>query len=230
MAFANKFGNLIRHAVSINSPSMYQALRCMSSSKIFVGGIPFATDEQGLRAAFTDFGEIIEARVIMDRDTGRSRGFGFVSFTSSEEASAAISGMDGKDLQGRFIRVNYATDRRIGGGYSGGGYVGGGGYGGGGGGGGGYGGGGGGGYGGGGYGGGPGGRSGGYGGGGGDGGGYNNFSSDFNSNTSDGFNGGSGDHYGRQTAPGGNGGIDSAAGESGDFGSASPDDSSDRKI
>ncbi|WOL14461.1 glycine-rich RNA-binding protein 10-like [Canna indica] len=140
MAFANRIGNILKKAAT-SSPSLYQAIRCMSSSKVFVGGISYGTDDQGLREAFTSYGEVVEARVIMDRDTGRSRGFGFVTFTSAEEASAAISGMDGKDLHGRMVRVNYATDRTGGfrGGYGGGG---GGGYGGGGGGGSGYGGGG----------------------------------------------------------------------------------------
>ncbi|XP_058074819.1 glycine-rich RNA-binding protein 2-like isoform X1 [Magnolia sinica] len=144
MAFTCKIGNILKRTVSnhiksdlsASSPSMYQAIRCMSSSKLFVGGLSYSTDDQSLREAFTGYGEVIEARVIMDRETGRSRGFGFVSFTSGEEASAAITGMDGKDLHGRMVRVNYATERTggfRGGGYGGGGgdYGGGGGYGGG---------------------------------------------------------------------------------------------------
>lgn len=143
MAFTSKFGNLLRQTVtghfkselSASSPSIYQATRWMSSSKLFIGGLSYNTDDQSLREAFTSYGEVIEARVIMDRETGRSRGFGFVSFTSSEEASAALTGMDGKDLHGRMVRVNYAADRsggfRGGGGSYGGGSYGGGGYGGG---------------------------------------------------------------------------------------------------
>lgn len=84
-------------------------------------------DDQSLRESFTEYGEVIEARIIHDRETGRSRGFGFVSFTSNEEAAAAIAAMDGKDLHGRPVHVNYATERTGGfrsggGGYGGGGY------------------------------------------------------------------------------------------------------------
>lgn len=84
-------------------------------------------DDQSLRESFTEYGEVIEARIIHDRETGRSRGFGFVSFTSNEEAASAITGMDGKDLHGRLVHVNYATERTGGfrsggGGYGGGGY------------------------------------------------------------------------------------------------------------
>ncbi len=140
------------------------------SNKLFVGGLAWATSDDSLRAAFESFGDVAEAKVILDRDTGRSRGFGFVTFSDSEAAQSAIAAMDGAELDGRSIRVNEAQDRRGGGGGGrggrGGGRGGGGGYGGGGGGRGGYGGGGGGGRGGGGgYGGGGGG--GGYGGGGG---------------------------------------------------------------
>ncbi|CAL9160876.1 unnamed protein product [Musa hybrid cultivar] len=142
MAFANRIGNLLKNSVTL-SPSLNQAIRCMSSSKVFVGGLSYGTDDYSLREAFTNYGEVVEgnswmfssaARVIMDRETGRSRGFGFVTFTSSEEASAAISGMDGKDLHGRIVRVNYAMERSGGfrGGYGGGGFGSGGGYGGGG--------------------------------------------------------------------------------------------------
>ncbi|THU71606.1 hypothetical protein C4D60_Mb04t03230 [Musa balbisiana] len=68
------------------------------NTRVFIGGLSYGTDDQSLREAFTNYGEVVEARVIMDRETGRSRGFGFVDFTSNEDASAAISGMDGKDV------------------------------------------------------------------------------------------------------------------------------------
>ncbi|WVZ90312.1 hypothetical protein U9M48_036622, partial [Paspalum notatum var. saurae] len=137
MALANKLGGLLKKATSAN-PSIYQAIRCMSSSKLFVGGLSYGTDDHSLRDAFANYGQVIEARVIIDRESGRSRGFGFVTYTSSEEASAAITAMDGHDLHGRNIRVNHANERTGGfrgsggGGYGGGGYGGGaGGYGGG---------------------------------------------------------------------------------------------------
>ncbi|CAL4899167.1 unnamed protein product [Urochloa decumbens] len=130
MALANKLGGLLKKATSSN-PSIYQATRCMSS-KLFVGGLSYSTDEQSLRDEFSSYGQVIEARVIVDRESGRSRGFGFVTYTSSEEASAAITAMDGKDLHGRNIRVNHATERTGGFRGSGGFGGGGGGYGGGG--------------------------------------------------------------------------------------------------
>lgn len=131
------------------------------SKKLFVGGLSWGTDDEGLRQAFAKFGQISEAKVITDRETGRSRGFGFITFASDSDAQSAMSEMDGKELDGRTIKVNEAQERppRSGGGGGGGG----GGYGGGGGGRGGYGGGGGGGYGGGGGRGGYGGGRGGYG-------------------------------------------------------------------
>ncbi|KAF3654240.1 Glycine-rich RNA-binding protein 3, mitochondrial [Capsicum annuum] len=132
MAFLNKIGNILKHSVgkntnlelSASNASLFQAIRSMSSSKIFVGGLSYGTDESSLREAFSQYGEVIEARVILDRDTGRSRGFGFISFPSSEEATSAMQAMDGQDLHGRRIRVNYATEKRrdgFGGGYGGGG-------------------------------------------------------------------------------------------------------------
>uniref|UniRef100_A0A2N9HFN1 RRM domain-containing protein n=1 Tax=Fagus sylvatica TaxID=28930 RepID=A0A2N9HFN1_FAGSY len=122
MAFLSKVGNLLRQTGSkqISSEfcapklSIYQAIRCMSSmssSKLFIGGISYGTDEQSLREAFAKYGDVVEARIIVDRETGRSRGFGFVTYTSSEEASSAIQALDGQDLHGRRVRVNYATDR-----------------------------------------------------------------------------------------------------------------------
>uniref|UniRef100_A0A1J3F184 Glycine-rich RNA-binding protein 3, mitochondrial n=1 Tax=Noccaea caerulescens TaxID=107243 RepID=A0A1J3F184_NOCCA len=167
MAFLGKFGNILKQTTSkqlnaqgsLSSPSLFQAIRSMSSSKIFIGGMEYGMNEDSLRQAFSKYGEVVETRVILDRETGRSRGFGFVTFSSTEAASSAIQALDGQDLHGRIVKVNYAHDRTSGGGYGGGGYGGGGGgYGGGGGG-----------YGGGGYGGNPGGyggNGGGYGGGG----------------------------------------------------------------
>ncbi|KAJ6340027.1 hypothetical protein OIU77_007885, partial [Salix suchowensis] len=119
MAFLTKVGNMFRQTanrqitseISVSGPSIYQALRYMSSSKLFVGGISFQTDDNGLKEAFDKYGNVVEARIIMDLETGRSRGFGFITYTSSEEASSAIQAMDGQDLHGRRVRVNYATER-----------------------------------------------------------------------------------------------------------------------
>ncbi len=93
--------------------------------KLFVGGLSWNTTDDGLRQAFERFGEVTEAKVITDRDTGRSRGFGFVSFSDDQAASAAINEMNGTDLDGRTIKVNEAEDKGFrsggGGGRSGGG-------------------------------------------------------------------------------------------------------------
>ncbi|KAJ9129017.1 hypothetical protein P3X46_006471 [Hevea brasiliensis] len=114
MAFCNKFGSLVRQSVSQNGQvqmaSMLNSIRCMSSNKLFVGGLSYGTDDRSLKDAFSGFGEVISARVITDRDSGRSRGFGFVDFSNDESASAALSAMDGQELQGRSIRVSYAQD------------------------------------------------------------------------------------------------------------------------
>lgn len=103
------------------------------SKKLFVGGLSWGTDDQSLRAAFEKFGVVEDATVIADRDTGRSRGFGFVTFLDDSAAEAAISGMNGASLDGRTLNVNEAQERspRGGGGGGGGGYGGGGGGGGG---------------------------------------------------------------------------------------------------
>lgn len=81
------------------------------SKKIFVGGISFSTTEASLRDACTQYGEITDAVIITDRDTGRSRGFGFVTFSSEEAAAAAIQGLNNTDLDGRTIRVDSANER-----------------------------------------------------------------------------------------------------------------------
>ena len=85
------------------------------SKKIFVGGLAWATNSDSLHAAFSSFGEISEAVVITDRDTGRSRGFGFVTFNDEESAQKALE-LNGSELDGRTIRVDMATEKRGGGG------------------------------------------------------------------------------------------------------------------
>ena len=78
---------------------------------IYVGNLPFQSTEDELQVAFTEYGEVSTARVITDRMTGRSRGFGFVEMPSNDEAEAAIKGMNGKDMGGRQLTVNEAKPR-----------------------------------------------------------------------------------------------------------------------
>ena len=78
---------------------------------IYVGNLSFDTSERELEAAFAVYGAVSSARVATDRDTGRSRGFGFVEMASQAEAEAAIAGLNGTDLQGRTLTVNEARPR-----------------------------------------------------------------------------------------------------------------------
>jgi cold-inducible RNA-binding protein len=89
--------------------------------KLFIGSLAWATDSAGLQAAFERFGDIEEATVISDRESGRSRGFGFVTFTEEGPAQQAISEMNGSDLDGRPIVVNEAKEQAPRGGGGGGG-------------------------------------------------------------------------------------------------------------
>jgi len=79
---------------------------------LFVGSLSWDTTDQTLRDAFTRFGEVVEAKVITERDSGRSRGFGFVTFTDDEAGRNAISEMNGTELDGRTIRVDEASERK----------------------------------------------------------------------------------------------------------------------
>ncbi|GAB0202358.1 RNA-binding protein 3 [Grus americana] len=90
--------------------------------KLFVGGLNFDTDEQGLEQHFSSFGPIAEVVVVKDRETQRSRGFGFVTFTNPEHATDAMRAMNGESLDGRQIRVDHAgkSPRGARGGYGGG--------------------------------------------------------------------------------------------------------------
>ena len=80
-------------------------------SKLFVGGLSADTTEADLRRSFATFGDIVDAVVVADRGTGRSRGFGFVSFRDAASAEAAIKGMNGTELDGQPIKVNRAEAR-----------------------------------------------------------------------------------------------------------------------
>jgi len=81
------------------------------SNKLFVGNLSFNTTENDLQDAFAAHGTVTEANLMMDRTTNRSRGFGFVTMSTSEEAQQAITGLNGKDLQGRALTVNIARPR-----------------------------------------------------------------------------------------------------------------------
>lgn len=83
----------------------------LMSKKLFVGGLAWATTDQGLQDAFATYGEVLEAKVITDRETGRSRGFGFVTFADGKAADEARAGMDGTELDGRTINVDEARER-----------------------------------------------------------------------------------------------------------------------
>ncbi len=100
---------------------------------IYVGNLSFDTDDETLESTFASFGEVTSARVIMDRFSGRSRGFGFVEMPDNGQAEAAIQALNAKEIGGRPLTVNEAKPRedRRGGGGGGGGYGGGGGGGGG---------------------------------------------------------------------------------------------------
>ena len=78
------------------------------SMKLFVGGLSWDTNDTSLRNAFEAFGEVTDSKVITDRETGRSRGFGFVTFSSADAAKTAMAQMDGQPIDGRTVRVNEA--------------------------------------------------------------------------------------------------------------------------
>ena len=95
----------------------------MSNNKLFVGNLSFNTTENDLQDTFAAFGTVTEANLMMDRVSGRPRGFGFITMSTPEEAQAAIAGLNGKSIDGRELTVNIAKPReeRSGGGGGGGG-------------------------------------------------------------------------------------------------------------
>lgn len=82
------------------------------SSKLYVGNLPFTATDESLEDIFAAHGTVLSARVITDRETGRSRGFGFVEFENGEDADKAMRALDGSDMGGRPLRVNEAQEQR----------------------------------------------------------------------------------------------------------------------
>lgn len=81
------------------------------AKKLFVGSLPWSIDDTGLAKLFSQAGTVVSAQVIKDRETGRSRGFGFVEMSTDEEADNAVSNLNGSDVDGRKIVVNVARPR-----------------------------------------------------------------------------------------------------------------------
>ncbi|MFZ5476776.1 MAG: RNA recognition motif domain-containing protein [Myxococcota bacterium] len=81
------------------------------NNKLYVGNLPFQTTEADLRAAFTEVGAVDRAAVVTDRETGRSRGFGFVEMTNEADANRAVEALNGRSMGGRTMQVNIARPR-----------------------------------------------------------------------------------------------------------------------
>jgi RNA recognition motif-containing protein len=89
------------------------------AKKIYVGNVNFATTESSLNNLFSQYGEVVSANIVMDRVTGRSKGFGFVEMAEDSAAQSAIEALDGKEFEGRQLRVNEAQDKpKTSGGYN----------------------------------------------------------------------------------------------------------------
>ncbi len=82
------------------------------SKRLYVGNLPFSANDTSLREVFAQHGEVVSANVITDRETGRSRGFGFVEMADASAADAAIEALNGSDMDGRPLKVNEAHERR----------------------------------------------------------------------------------------------------------------------
>ena len=79
--------------------------------KLYVGNLSYGTTEDGLRNLFSGFGTVASVKIVFDRDSGNSKGFGFIEMGSDEEANAAITGTHGREFEGRQLRVNEAMDK-----------------------------------------------------------------------------------------------------------------------
>ncbi|MHB9295941.1 hypothetical protein PilKf_01695 [Pillotina sp. SPG140] len=81
------------------------------AKKLYVGNLSYNTTEDALRARFGEYGTVVSAKIIFDRESGNSKGFGFIEMGSEDEAAAAITGTNGQELDGRQLRVNEAVDK-----------------------------------------------------------------------------------------------------------------------
>jgi RNA recognition motif-containing protein len=82
------------------------------AKKLYVGNLSYNTTEEGLRNYFSSFGSVVSAKIIFDRESGNSKGFGFIEMSSDDEGNAAIVGTNGQELDGRSLRVNEAMDKK----------------------------------------------------------------------------------------------------------------------
>ena len=99
-------GNSVEQRVFLNEHH-----KSMSNNKLFVGNLSFNTTENDLQDAFAEHGSVEEIKLMTDRDTGRPRGFGFVTMSTAEEAQAAMNALNGRQLDGRALTVNVAKPR-----------------------------------------------------------------------------------------------------------------------
>ncbi|KAH0650863.1 hypothetical protein KY290_031705 [Solanum tuberosum] len=90
---------------------LFSSSSLLPNNKLFVAGLSWSVDEKSLSDAFSSFGQVTEVRIMYDKETGRSRGFGFVYFSKDEEASSAKDSMDGKAFLGRPLRVSFALEK-----------------------------------------------------------------------------------------------------------------------
>lgn len=81
------------------------------ANKLYVGNLSYRTEQESLRSLFAQFGDVVSAVILSDRDTGRSRGFGFVEMADADGASAAIEALNGTEFEGRTLKVNVARER-----------------------------------------------------------------------------------------------------------------------
>lgn len=81
------------------------------ANKLYVGNLSYRTEQESLRSLFAQFGDVVSAVILSDRDTGRSRGFGFVEMSDADSASAAIEALNGTEFEGRTLKVNVARER-----------------------------------------------------------------------------------------------------------------------
>ncbi|CAH9078939.1 unnamed protein product [Cuscuta epithymum] len=112
MAALRRLQNVLTHSAQ---PSYLFRSRRGIASKLFVGGISFYTTEKVLSEAFSQFGQVIEAKIVTNRTSEKSKGFGFVTYASQDEADRALREMNGKPLHGRVIFVDHAKPKTFGG-------------------------------------------------------------------------------------------------------------------